>query len=133
MRAPGRVFDVFRRGTDTAPPQIRGIWPHGWANGLYYVNIGIADHVTGVRSAVMIVRGPDGQTVSCSASAAYGDLARLGDWPCALRIPANSGTWTVVSVTTTDGAGNSATYTPGQIEVVRDAFEYTWLTYDFFP
>ncbi|MFL5385889.1 MAG: Ig domain-containing protein [Longimicrobiaceae bacterium] len=133
MRAPGRVFDVFRRGTDPSPPQLRGIWPHGWGNGRYYVEIGVVDHVTGVRSVVMIVRGPNGETASCSASAAYGDLARLGDWPCALDIPANSGTWTVVSVTTTDGAGNTVTYTPRQIEPVRDAFEYTWLTYEFFP
>jgi uncharacterized protein YjdB len=133
MRAPGRVFDVFRRGTDNSPPQVRGIWPHGWANGLYYVNVGVADHIAGVHSVVMIVRGPQGQTVSCNANASYGDLARLGDWGCALSMPANSGTWTVVSVTTTDGAGNTATYTPGQIEPVRDAFEYTWLTYEFFP
>ena len=82
---------------------------------------------------VLVVRGPSGETVSCNANASYGDLARLGTWTCPLNVPANSGTWTVVSITATDGAGNAATYTPRQIDVVRDAFEYTWLTYEFFP
>ncbi|MFL5538265.1 MAG: Ig domain-containing protein [Longimicrobiaceae bacterium] len=133
MHAPGRLFDVFRTGSDTAPPQIRSVWPHGWGSGAYWIEIGVADHATGVHSVVMIVRGPDGQTVSCRANGSSGDLARLATWVCPLAVPANSGTWAVVSITTTDGAGNSATYTPRQIDVVRDGFEYTWLTYEFFP
>lgn len=133
MRAPGRVFDVYRRGVDTAPPQVRGIWPHGWSYGAYHIKVGVVDHTSGVHTMVMIMRGPAGQTVSCNGKPSSGDLARSGEWGCILNAPANSGTWTVVSITTSDGAGNSATYTPSQIEPVRDAFEYTWLTYEFFP
>jgi hypothetical protein len=71
--------------------------------------------------------------VCCTGRSNGGDLARSATWVCPLAVPANSGTWTLVSITTSDGAGNSATYTPAQIEPVRDAYEYTWLTYEFFP
>lgn len=134
MGTPGRAFDVFGTGADAAPPQLRVVWEHGRSSDptLWWLQIGVVDHVTGVRSASAVLRGPAGQTMQCEARPSAGVLARVGDWMCPLRIPAGSGRWRLESVSVVDGAGNAATYTPAQIDAaVRGVFEYTFLDYDY--
>jgi hypothetical protein len=135
MGTEGRAFDVLGAGTDAAPPQVRTVWPHGRDGSnpqFYWIKIGVVDHVAGVRGVQATLRGPGGQLASCDASSAYGALARAGDWYCRLPIAPGGGTWKLVSVTTEDGAGNQATYTPGEIDKsVRGVWETTFLQYDF--
>jgi hypothetical protein len=134
MNTAGRAFDVWGQGTDAAPPQVRTVVPEGWYSGRYYVKFGLVDHIQGVKSASMVIAGPGGQRLTCAtASASYGVGARLGDWLCGFTPPAGSGAWRVDSITTTDMAGNTATYTAADIEPIRGVFEYTFLTFGFTP
>lgn len=135
MGTAGRAFDVFSSGTDAEPPQIRVVWSHGRTSSQpdrYYVQFGVVDHISGVRSVSATFRGPDGSTRSCSMNDRWGALPRWGDWYCPIVLPAGSGTWRLETVTAVDAAGNSATYTPAQIDqAVRGVFESTFLAYEF--
>jgi hypothetical protein len=134
MGTPGRAFDVFSTGVDAAAPQMRVVWNHGRSSdpALYWLQLGVVDHVAGVRSVSAVVRGPAGETARCDANPSSGALARQGDWMCPLRLRAGAGRWRLESVSVVDGAGNAATYTPGQIDAaVRGVFEYTFLRYEY--
>ncbi|MBV9774373.1 MAG: Ig-like domain-containing protein, partial [Gemmatimonadetes bacterium] len=128
---PGRGFDVLGSGSDHDAPQVRTVVSHGRDSGKFWIQYSLVDHVTGVASSSAILRNvATGATATCQGNSSYGALARVGDHYCALDIPAG-GQWQLVSITARDGAGNTATYTPAQIDVVRGVFEYTFLTYDF--
>jgi hypothetical protein len=132
----GRGFDVFGTGPDTQPPRVSMLWPHQGTRypDIYYLDIGIIDHVSGVRGARMTVRGPGGVTHSCVVSKSYGELARVGGGVCRLPLRPGSGTWELVSVEVEDGAGNRATYTPQQIaEMASGLSEAPFFVYSFTP
>ncbi|HEX2210031.1 MAG TPA: Ig-like domain-containing protein, partial [Longimicrobium sp.] len=136
MGTLGRRFDVFGPGADTQPPLVRTLWPHQGTrySDRYYLQIGVVDHVSGVASVRITVRGPGGATHSCVASQSYGPLARVGGGVCLLPLRPGSGTWEVVSVEVQDGAGNRATYTPQQIaEMAGGMSEAPFFVYSFTP
>jgi hypothetical protein len=135
MGTLGRQFDVLGTGTDTQPPLVRMLWPHQGTRhpDRYYLEIGLVDHVSGVRSTRITVRGPGGVTHSCQASQSYGALARVGGGVCLLPLRPGSGTWDVVSVEVEDGAGNRATYTPEQIAQASGRSEAPFLVFSFTP
>ncbi len=136
MGTLGRGFDVYGSGADTQPPQVRVLWPHQGTRypDIYYLNVGIIDHVSGVRSARMTVRGPGGVTHSCEVSKSSGELAKVGGGVCRLPLQPGSGTWDLVSVEVEDGAGNRATYTPQQIAQMNSGMsEAPFLVYSFTP
>ena len=129
MGTLGRAIDVFGAGTDTEPPQVRVLWPYqgGRYPDRYYVNFGVLDHVSGLRSARLTVRGPGGVTHSCEVGITAGGLCRLPLRP-------GSGTWDVVSVEAEDVAGNRATYTQQQIvQMASGMSEAPFLVYSFTP
>ena len=128
---PGRAFDVLGAGTDRDAPQVRMVVSHGRTSGRFWIRFGLVDHVTGVRSASAQLRSvATGQTATCQGNAATGALARSSDNYCPFDIPEGE-QWRLVSITATDGVGNTATYTPAEIDVIRGLFEVTNLTYDF--
>lgn len=132
----GRAFDVFGTGTDTQPPLVRMLWPHQGTRypDVYFVQIGVVDHVSGVRSVRMTFRGPGGVTHGCDVSQSYGALARVGGGVCRLPLRPGSGTWDLVSVQVEDGAGNTATYTPQQIaQAASGLSEAPFFVYSFTP
>ncbi|HEX7242628.1 MAG TPA: Ig-like domain-containing protein [Longimicrobiaceae bacterium] len=130
-QVPGRGFDVLGAGSDPHAPEVRTVVSQGRSSGKFWVQFGLIDHVTGVRSSSATLRNlATGQTVTCQLSSSSGALARGGHHLCGLDVPAGE-RWRLVSVTATDGVGNTATYTPEQIDVYRGMFEYTFLTYDF--
>lgn len=134
MGTPGRAFDVYGTGPDAAPPEMRVVWNHGRSSdpAVYWLQLGVVDHVTGVRSVSAVVRGPAGETMRCEGKPSSGALSRVGDWMCPLRLPAGAGRWRLESVSVVDGAGNAATYTPARIDAeVRGVFEYTFLRYEY--
>jgi hypothetical protein len=137
MGTKGRAFDVHGTGPDASPPQVRTVWPHGrdsYDAGFYWMKVGVIDHVSGVQGVQVTLRGPGGQMVSCNAHSSGGALAKVADWYCKLPIPAGSGRWHLVSVATVDGAGNTATWTPAEIDkAVRGVWELTFLQYAFDP
>lgn len=136
MGTLGRAFSVFGTGADTAPPRIATLWTYAGSRRLdaYYVQVGIIDHVSGVRSARLTVRGPGGVTHSCEVSKSSGELAKTGGGVCLLPLRAGSGTWDVVSVEVEDGAGNRATYTPQQIaQLASGMSEAPFFVYSFTP
>ena len=126
----GRAFDVRGAGVDVSPPEVRTVWP--WHHtgriegvpGWYFVQLGIQDHVSGAVSATATFRGPQGQTLSCQ-------LDPRVAYDCSLPIPEGSGTWELVSVYAIDAAGNSATYTPQDIQQWNGPFTYNFITYTF--
>lgn len=91
---------------------------------------GLVDHVTGVGSSSATLNLATGQTASCQGNSSYGALAKYGDHYCPFDVPAGQ-RWRLESITATDGAGNTATYTPAQIDAAWGVFEYTFLIYDF--
>jgi hypothetical protein len=131
MDTPGRRLVVFGPPTpDTEPPQVGTVVPeiHG---GVYYFKFGMHDFRSNVTRVSAVVRGPSGQRVTCTATASDNDY-RTADWLCRLpTVTAGSGRWALESVTTSDAVGNSATYTPEQIEPIRGVFEYTFLWMEF--
>ncbi|MET0397070.1 MAG: Ig-like domain-containing protein [Longimicrobiaceae bacterium] len=128
---PGRGFIVFGSGTDRDAPVVTAVINHGWASGKYWIRYDLVDYVTGVRSSSATLRNvATGQTVSCTANSSYGVLAKYGSFLCPLDVPTGE-RWQLVSITVTDGVGNTATYTPAQIDAVRGLFEQTNLTYEF--
>lgn len=134
MATAGRAFDVLSTGSDAAAPVLRVVWPHGRGSdpAIWWLKLGVVDHITGTRSVSAVVQGPGGATQRCDARPSSGALARVSDWLCPLRIPSGSGRWRLVSVTTVDGLGNTATYTPAQIDAaVRGVFELTFLEYEW--
>jgi hypothetical protein len=135
MGTLGRQFDVLGTGTDTQPPLVRMLWPHQGSRhpDRYYLEIGLVDHIAGVRSARITVRGPGGVAHSCQATQSYGALARVGGGVCLLPLRPGSGTWDVVSVEVEDGAGNRATYTPQQIAQASGRSEAPFLVFSFTP
>jgi hypothetical protein len=136
MGTLGRLFDVFGAGADTQPPLVRMLWPHQGTRypDIYYLQIGIIDHVSGVRGARMTVRGPGGVTHSCEVSKSAGELAKGGGGVCRLPLRPGSGTWDLVSVEVEDGAGNRATYTPQQIaQLASGMSEAPFFVYSFTP
>lgn len=136
MGTLGRSFDVFGAGADTQPPLVRMLWPHQGTRypDIYYLQIGIIDHVSGVRGARMTVRGPGGVTHSCEVSKSAGELAKGGGGVCRLPLRPGSGTWDLVSVEVEDGAGNRATYTPQQIaQLASGLSEAPFFVYSFTP
>lgn len=135
MGTAGRSFDVFSSGPDADPPQVRVVWPHGRSSSQpqnYFVQIGVVDHISGVRRVSATFRGPAGETRGCTMQDQWGALPRWGDWYCPLPLPASSGRWSMESVTVEDAAGNQATYTPEQIDAaVRGVFELTFLQFEY--
>ncbi|HET6763913.1 MAG TPA: hypothetical protein VFH27_09575, partial [Longimicrobiaceae bacterium] len=131
MDTPGRRLIVFGPPTpDNAPPEISTVVPE-LHSGVYYVKFGVHDFRSNVTSVSAVFRGPGGQQVTCNASTSTNDY-RSADWLC--RLPTatvGSGRWSLVSVTATDAVGNSATYTPEQIEPIRGVYEYTFLWMEF--
>ncbi|SOD02107.1 Ig-like domain (group 2) [bacterium JGI 053] len=139
QKTNGRGFDIFNTARpDNAVPQVRSVFVQpegatGWQNGRYYVNLGLLDHVTGVHAASMTLRGPAGQTETCTAVySPWVDAVLRADWLCAFdTLPRGSGTWRLESVTVTDGTGLTATYTAAQLDrqrglvhVWRQDYEY---------
>jgi hypothetical protein len=125
----GRAFDLFGTGTDTQAPVVRTIWPHQGTRypDIYYVNLGVLDHVSGLRRARMTVRGPGGVTHTCEVNNTTSGLCRLPLRP-------GSGTWDIVSVEAEDNAGNRATYTAQQIaQLASGMSEAPFLVYSFTP
>lgn len=136
MGTLGRAFDVYGTGADTQAPLVRTLWPHQGTRyaDRYYLNVGIIDHVSGVRSARLTVRGPGGVTHSCEVSKSAGELAKVGGGVCNLPLRPGSGTWDLVSIEVEDGAGNRATYTPQQIaQLASGLSEAPFLVYSFTP
>jgi hypothetical protein len=136
MGTLGRAFDVHGTGTDTRPPQVRTLWPHQGTRyqDVYYLSIGIIDHVSGVRGAWMTVRGPGGVTHRCEVSKSAGELAKQGGGVCRLPVQPGSGTWELVTVEVEDGAGNRATYTPQDIaRLMSGMSEAPFLVFSFTP
>ena len=136
MGTLGRAFGVLGTGTDTEPPRVGTVWPHQGTRDpdIYYLQIGVGDYISGVRSVRMTVRGPGGVTHSCEASKSYGELAKVGGGVCRLPLRPGSGTWDLVSVEVEDGAGNRATYTPQQIaQLASGMSEAPFLVYSFTP
>jgi uncharacterized protein YjdB len=130
-QVPGRAFVVFGSGTDRDAPLVTAVLSHGRDSGKFWIRYDLVDYVTGVRSSSATLRNvATGQTATCQANSSYGALAKYGSHYCPLDIPAGE-RWQLVSITTTDGAGNTATYTPAQIDAYRGVFEQTNLTYDF--
>ncbi|HST61281.1 MAG TPA: hypothetical protein VLK84_21435, partial [Longimicrobium sp.] len=136
MGTLGRGYDVYGAGADTQAPLVRTLWPHQGTRhpDIYYLNVGIIDHVSGVRSARLTVRGPGGVTHSCEVSKSAGELAKQGGGVCRLPLRPGSGTWDLVSIEVEDGAGNRATYTPQQIAALASGMsEAPFLVYSFTP
>ncbi len=135
MGTLGRAFDVHGSGADTQPPLVRMLWPNQGTRypDIYYLDVGIIDHVSGVRSARMTVRGPGGVTHSCEVSKSSGELAKVTGGVCRLPLRPGSGTWDLVTVEVEDGAGNRATYTPQQIAQTSNIGEAPFFVYSFTP
>lgn len=136
MGTLGRAFSVFGTGVDREPPRIATLWTYAGSRrtDAYYVQVGIIDHVSGVRGARLTMRGPGGVTHSCEVSKSSGELAKTGGGVCLLPLQAGSGTWDVVSVEVEDGAGNRATYTPQQIaQLASGMSEAPFFVYSFTP
>ncbi len=128
---PGRAFDVLSTGTDRDAPQVRMVVNHGRSSGRFWIRFGLVDHVTGVRTASATLRNvATGQTATCQGNSSNGPMARSSDYYCPFDIPEGE-QWRLVSITATDGLGNTGTYTPAEIEAIRGLFELTFLTYDF--
>ena len=131
METPGRGFDVFGAGTDRYAPEVRNVGVENRNEQGRWISFGLVDHITGVASSSATVRNlATGETATCTARSSYGVLARSGSHWCPLNIPAG-GRWRIVTITTTDGAGNTASYTPEQIDWYRGVGLYTALTYEF--
>lgn len=127
----GRAFHVLSSGTDVKAPMVSSVVPQYRTDGKYWFSFGLWDHISGVRESRATVRNRDtGEMLTCQARASAGELARASDHYCPLVVPAGT-RLSLVSITAVDGAGNSATYTPAQIDVIRGVREYTFLTYDF--
>lgn len=136
MGTLGRGYDVYGAGPDTQAPLVRTLWPNQDTRypDIYYLNVGIIDHVSGVRGARATVRGPGGVTHSCEVSKSAGELAKQGGGVCRLPLRPGSGTWDLVSIEVEDGAGNRATYTPQQIAQTNSGMsEAPFLVYSFTP
>lgn len=135
MGTAGRAFIVLGRGTDVLAPVVGNVWPHQGTRyaDRYYIQIGLADYISGVRSGQATFRGPGGVTQSCNLTSTDGALPRIATWLCQMPWRAGSGPWNLVSVSTEDAVGNRATYTAAQIEQMRGVFESTFLQLEFRP
>jgi uncharacterized protein YjdB len=128
---PGRGFTVLGSGTDRDAPVVTAVINHGWASGRFWIRYDLVDYVAGVRSSSATLRNvATGQTVSCTSNPTYGLVPKYGAFLCPFDVPTGE-RWQLVSITATDAVGNTATYSPAQIDVVRGLFEQTNLTYEF--
>ena len=103
--------------TDNNPPQLTSVTVSPYTvyqNGQFTVRVSATDDLSGVKSAKVRMDGPS-ETAANEINAEITSMDSTGYWSASLQMPsgAQTGTWTVESVTLTDNSGKTKVYSYG--------------------